>query len=93
VRGAYQQLFGLELEHLAVDGCITKAPAADRSPGRARWIVASRVLKRSTVTDAGGIPLGTVSAAANRRDDGLFGAILDILAGPAPRPGGCPPSP
>jgi hypothetical protein len=26
-----------------VDGCITKAPAADRSPGRARWIVASRV--------------------------------------------------
>ena len=32
-------------EHLglAVDGCITKAPAADRSPGRARWIVASRV--------------------------------------------------
>ncbi len=43
VLGAYQQLFGLELEHLAVDGCITKAPAAGRSPGRARWIVASRV--------------------------------------------------
>jgi hypothetical protein len=42
VLGAYQQLFGLELEHLAVDGCITKAPAAGRSPGRARWIVASR---------------------------------------------------
>jgi hypothetical protein len=43
VLGAYQQLFGLELEHLAVDGCITKAPAAGRSPGRARWIVATRV--------------------------------------------------
>jgi len=43
VRGAYQQLSGLELEHLAVDGCITKAPAADRSPRRARWIVAGRV--------------------------------------------------
>ena len=40
---AYQQLFGLEPEHLAVDGCITKAPAAGRSPERARWIVASRV--------------------------------------------------
>jgi transposase len=26
--GAYDRLFGLELEHLAVDGCITKAPAA-----------------------------------------------------------------
>jgi hypothetical protein len=49
--------------------------------------------KRSTVTDAGGIPLGAVSAAANRRDDGLLGATLDTLAGTAPRSGGCPPSP
>jgi hypothetical protein len=26
VLGAYQRPFGLELEHLAVDGCTTKAP-------------------------------------------------------------------
>jgi hypothetical protein len=38
-------------------------------------------LKRSTVTDAGGIPLGAVPAAANRGDDGLLGATLDALAG------------
>jgi hypothetical protein len=42
VPGAYDRLFGLELEQLAVDGCITKAPAAARSPGPARWTGASR---------------------------------------------------
>jgi hypothetical protein len=50
-------------------------------------------LKRSTVTDAGGIPLGAVPAVANCRGDGLLGATLDTLAGPAPRSGGCPSSP
>jgi len=42
VLAAYDRLFGLELEHLAVDGCITKAPAVGRLPGPVRWIVASR---------------------------------------------------
>ena len=41
VLAAYDRLFGLELEQLAVDGCITRRPAAARSPGQARWIVAS----------------------------------------------------
>jgi transposase len=33
VLGAYQRLFGLELEHLAVDGCITKAPCGGQVAG------------------------------------------------------------
>jgi hypothetical protein len=37
-------------------------------------------LKRSLVTEAQGIPLGVVAAAANRRDDGLLAATLEILA-------------
>jgi hypothetical protein len=40
--GAYDRMLGLELEQLAVDGCITKAPAAGRSPGPARSTGASR---------------------------------------------------
>jgi hypothetical protein len=36
-------------------------------------------LKRSTVTEAQGIPLGAVAAPANRRDDGLLAATLDAL--------------
>jgi hypothetical protein len=33
VLGAYDRLFGLELEHLAVDGCITKAPCGCQIAG------------------------------------------------------------
>jgi hypothetical protein len=42
VLGACDQLFGLELEHLAVDGCITKAPCGGQIAGQARWIVVSK---------------------------------------------------
>jgi transposase len=39
---AYDRLFGLELEHLAVDGCITKAPCGGQTAGPSRWTAASR---------------------------------------------------
>jgi transposase len=42
VLAAYDRLFGLELEHLAVDGCITKHLAAARSPAVALSTAASR---------------------------------------------------
>jgi transposase len=42
VLGAYDQLFGLELEHLRWIAARPRHPAAARSPGRARWIGASR---------------------------------------------------
>ena len=42
VLAAYDRLFGLELEHLVVDGASPRRPAAGRSPGPVRWIVASR---------------------------------------------------
>jgi transposase len=33
VLGAYDRLFGLELDHLAVDGCVTKAPCGGQVAG------------------------------------------------------------
>jgi len=42
VLGAYDQLFGLELDHLAVDGCITKAPCGGQVAGPARLTAASK---------------------------------------------------
>jgi hypothetical protein len=43
-------------------------------------------IKRSTVVDAEGIPLGTVAASANRHDSPLLDEILDTLEvlGPLP---------
>jgi transposase len=80
VLAAYQRLFGLDLEQLAVDGCITKAPCGGQVAGPSPVDRRKQGLKRSLVTDAGGIPLGVVAAAANCRDDGLLGATLDTLA-------------
>jgi transposase len=79
VLAAYDRLFGLELEQLAVDGCITKAPCGGHLAGRSPVDRGKQGLKRSIVTDAGGIPLGAVPAAANRRDDGLLAATLDTI--------------
>ena len=79
VLAAYQQLFGLELEHLAVDGCITKAPCGGQVAGPSPVDRRKQGLKRSQVTDTDGVPLGVVAAAANRRDDGLLAATLDTL--------------
>jgi transposase len=80
VLGAYQRLLGLELENLAVDGCITKAPCGGQVAGPSPVDRRKQGLNRSIITDAGGIPLGAVPAAANRRDDGLLAATLDTLA-------------
>jgi hypothetical protein len=47
VLGAYDRLFGLELEHLAVDGCITKAPCGGQVAGPSPVDRRNRGLKRS----------------------------------------------
>ena len=84
--GAYDRMLGLELAHLAVDGCITKAPCGGEVAGRSPVDRGKQGLKRSILTEAGGIPLGVVPASANRRDDGLLAATLDTVAvlGPLP---------
>ena len=74
---AYDRLFGLGLEHLAVDGCITKAPCGGQAAGPSPVDRRNQCLKRSVAVDAHGVPLGTVAAPANRRDDGLLSATLD----------------
>jgi hypothetical protein len=62
VLGAYDRLFGLELEQLAVDGCITKAPCGGQTAGPSPVDRRKQGLERSTVIEAQGIPLGTVAA-------------------------------
>ena len=62
-----------------VDGCITKAPCGGQVAGPSPVDRCKQGLKRSLVTDAGGVPLGVVPAPANHRDDGLLAATLDTL--------------
>jgi DDE family transposase len=76
---AYDRLIGLELADLALDGCITKAPCGGEKAGRSSVDRAKGGIKRSTVVDAKGIPLGTVIAPANHHDSPLLEATLDTL--------------
>jgi len=86
VLAAYDQLFGLELAHLAVDGCITKAPCGGQTAGPSPVDRRKQGLKRSVATEAAGIPLAALPAPANHRDDGLLAATLDALGAVGPLP-------
>ena len=47
-------MIGLDLDDLAVDGCITKAPCGGEVAGRSRVDRGKQDMKRSVVTDGGG---------------------------------------
>ena len=67
---------GLDLDALAVDGCIPKAPGGGEAAGRAPVDRGKQGRKRSSVTDGVGIPLHGVSAGANRHDRPLLAPTL-----------------
>ena len=77
VREAYDRLVGLELGEVAVDCCITKAPCGGKKAGRSPVDRGKRGIKRSVAVDARGIPLGVVTAPANRHDSPLLAQTLD----------------
>jgi transposase len=74
---AYDRIVGLELSEVAVDGCITKAPCGGEKAGKSPVDRGKQGTKRSTAVDACGIPLGTVTAPANRHDSPLLTETLD----------------
>ena len=73
---AYDRMIGLELDDLAVDGCITKAPSGGEVAGRSPVDRGKQGLKRSVVTDGTGVPLHVVAAGANRHDAPLLEPTL-----------------
>lgn len=82
----YDRMIGLELDEVAVDGCITKAPGGGETAGRSPVDRGKQGLKRSTLTDAAGVPLHLVAAGANRHDAPLLGPTLAGLDAVGPLP-------
>jgi transposase len=84
---AYDKFIGLRLADVAVDCCITKAPCGGDKAGRSPVDRGKRGIKRSVAVDADGIPLGTITAPANRHDSPLLDETLDTLEvlGPLPK--------
>src|SRR5215213_6205727 len=74
---SYDRVVGLELADVAVDGCITKAPCGGEKAGKSPVDRGKRGIKRSTMVDANGIPLGVVTAGTNRHDSPLLSPTLD----------------
>ena len=73
---AYDLIIGLQLDDVAVDGCITKAPGGGEVAGRSPVDRGKQGRKRSIATEATGIPLGLVAAGANRHDSPLLAPTL-----------------
>jgi transposase len=86
VLAQYDRLVGLELEHLSVDGCITKAPCGGEKAGRSPVDRGKQGLKRSTAVDGAGVPLHLVAAGANRHDAPLLEPTLAGLTKLGPLP-------
>ena len=74
---AYDQIIGLELADVAVDGCVTKAPCGGVHAGPSPVDRRKGGLKRSLATEGTGIPLGITAAGANRHDSPLLAPTLD----------------
>ncbi len=55
-----------------MDGCITKVPCGGDKAGPSPVDRRKQGLKRFTATEADGVPLGLVSAGANRHDSPLL---------------------
>jgi transposase len=83
---AYDRMVGPDLADLAIDGPVTKAPCGGDVAGRSPVDRGKQGRKRSTMTDARGIPLGAVAAGANRHDAPLLAPTLATLdrLGPLP---------
>lgn len=78
-RESYDRVVGLELSEVAIDCCITKAPCGGEKAGRSPVDRGKRGMKRSVAVDATGIPLGAVTAPANRHDSPLLAPTLGVL--------------
>ncbi len=76
---AYEKMIGLDLENIVIDGCIVKAPCGGQAAGPSPVDRGKQGTKRSLMVDGGGIPIGCVSAGANRNDSLLLGLTLDKL--------------
>ena len=90
VLAQYDRLIGLDLQHVCVDGCITKAPSGGAKAGRSPVDRGKQGRKRSLLTDAAGIPLHLVAAGANQPDSALLQETLAGLGLLGPLPKGLP---
>ena len=84
---AFDQMIGLHLDDLSVDGSITKSPCGGEVSGRSPVDRGKQGTKRSVACDGDGVPLHLVAARANDHDSPLLeptlAGVCDMI-GPLP---------
>jgi hypothetical protein len=74
---AFDKMIRLRLGDLSADGVITQAPCGGDKAGPSPVDRRKGGLKRSVAAEATGVPLGVVSAGANRNDSPLLAPTLE----------------
>lgn len=78
-RAGYDRIIGLDLEFVALDGSIHKAPCGGEGTGKSPVDRAKLGWKWSVAVDANGIPIGVAIDGANRNDLKLLEPTLDSI--------------
>jgi transposase len=78
-RAGYDRIIGLDLEYVALDGSIHKAPCGGEGTGKSPVDRAKLGYKWSVAVDANGIPIGVAIGGANRNDLRLLEPTLDAI--------------
>lgn len=79
-RAAYDRIIGLDLDIVAIDGSLHKAPCGGEGTGPNPTDRAKLGWKWSIGSDTAGIPLGWAIDGANRNDVKLLAPTLDAIA-------------
>jgi len=82
----YDAMDGLDLDWQSMDGAITKAPLGGEATGPNPTDRGKSGVKRSLLTEGGGIPISVTVANANQHDVKLFEATLENIEVKRPNP-------
>jgi transposase len=77
---AYDRIIGLDLDHVAIDGSLHKAPCGGEGTGKSPVDRAKLGWKWSVAVEAKGIPIGCAIDGANRNDVKMLEPTLTAIA-------------
>ena len=77
---AFDKVIGLDFSEVSIDGSLHKAPAGGEGTGPNPTDRGKTGWKWSLATDTNGVPIGWVTAGANRNDSILLAPTLDDVA-------------
>ena len=78
-RHAYDRIIGLDMDNVAIDGSIHKAPCGGEGTGKSPVDRGKIGWKWSVAADGAGIPVGFAIDGANRHDIKMLGPTIDSI--------------